>query len=169
MADRIGSRPVCELPGWAAPIDDKFNILALQLIGAVRVFAQFWGCSEFMKILVVEDEPLIRLGLATVIEEAGYEVLEAANAGDAIKSLEADRNIRLVLTDVDMPGGMDGIRLAHYVRDRWPPIQLIVISGKVGVQAGQLPTGAKFVGKPYHEPALLNMVHSLIADGGRST
>lgn len=116
-----------------------------------------------MKILVVEDEPLIRLGLATVIEEAGYEVVEAANASDAIKTLEADRGVRLVLTDVDMPGGMDGIRLAHYVRDRWPPIQLIVISGKVGVQAGQLPAGAKFVGKPYHEPALLNLVNSLIA------
>ena len=122
-----------------------------------------------MKILVVEDEPLIRLGLATVIEEAGYEVAEAANAGDAIKVLEADRTIRLVLTDVDMPGGMDGIRLAHYVRDRWPPMQLIVISGKVGVQPGQLPPGAKFVGKPYHEPALLKMVQSLIAEGGVAT
>ena len=114
-----------------------------------------------MKILVVEDEPLIRLGLASVLEEAGYEVVEAANATDAIKALEADLTVRLVLTDVDMPGGMDGIRLAHYVRDRWPPIQLIVVSGKVGVQAAQLPVGAKFMGKPYHEPTLLSLLQSL--------
>ena len=122
-----------------------------------------------MKILVVEDEPLIRLGLASAIEEAGYVVVEAANASDAIKLLEADHSIRLVMTDVDMPGGMDGIRLAHYVRDRWPPIQLIVISGKVGVQAGQLPAGAKFIGKPYHEPALLQLVQALVATDGPAT
>ena len=119
-----------------------------------------------MKILVVEDEPLIRLGLASAIEDAGYEVSEAANAGEAIRRLEADPDIRLILTDVDMPGGMDGIALAHYVRDRWPPVQLIVISGKVGVKPGALPTGAKFVSKPYQEPLLLGMVSTMIAAGG---
>ena len=115
-----------------------------------------------MKILVVEDEPLIRLGLASVIEEAGYEVVEASNATEAIRVLEADRTVGLVLTDVDMPGGMDGIRLAHYVRRLWPPIQLIVISGKVGVKPGELPVGARFIGKPYQEPQLLGLVHSLV-------
>ena len=116
-----------------------------------------------MKILVVEDEPLIRLGLATAIEEAGYEVFEAANGAEAIRRLEADPEIRLVLTDVDMPGGMDGIQLAHYVRDRWPPIRLIVISGKVGVRPGELPAGARFVSKPYQEPVLLDMVATMVA------
>lgn len=115
-----------------------------------------------MKVLVVEDEPLIRLGLASAIEEAGYDVAEAANAGEAIRVLERDRAIRLVLTDVDMPGGMDGIRLAHYVRDRWPPVQLIVISGKVGVKPGELPPGARYLGKPYQEPQLLGLVQTMI-------
>lgn len=115
-----------------------------------------------MKVLVVEDEPLIRLGLASAIEEAGYEVAEAADASEAIRVLERDRSIGLVLTDVDMPGGMDGIRLAHYVRDRWPPVQLIVISGKVGVRPGELPAGARFVSKPYQEPHLLGLVQSMI-------
>jgi CheY-like chemotaxis protein len=115
-----------------------------------------------MKILVVEDEPLIRLGLASVIEEAGYEVLEAANASEAIRVLEANSDVSLVLTDVDMPGGMDGVRLAHYVRDRWPPVQLIVISGKVGVSVGQLPNGARFLSKPYQEPVLLGAMRGLI-------
>ena len=114
-----------------------------------------------MKVLVVEDEPLIRLGLASAIEEAGYDVAEAANASEAIRVLERDR-VELVLTDVDMPGGMDGIRLAHYVRDRWPPVQLIVISGKVGVKPGELPPGARFVGKPYQEPQLLGLVQAMI-------
>jgi CheY-like chemotaxis protein len=115
-----------------------------------------------MKVLVVEDEPLIRLGLASVIEEAGYDVAEAANANEAIRVLENDQTVSLVLTDVDMPGGMDGIRLAHFVRDRWPPVQLIVISGKVGVKPGELPPGARFVSKPYQEPQLLGLVQSMI-------
>ncbi|HWV01057.1 MAG TPA: response regulator [Devosia sp.] len=115
-----------------------------------------------MKILVVEDEPLIRLGLASVIEEAGYEVVEAANASEAIRVLEANADVSLVLTDVDMPGGMDGVRLAHYVRDRWPPVQLIVISGKVGVSAAHLPSGARFISKPYQEPVLLGAMRGMI-------
>jgi CheY-like chemotaxis protein len=106
---------------------------------------------------------LIRLGLTSVIEEAGYEVLEAANASEAIRALEAaGGDIALVLTDVDMPGGMDGVRLAHYVRDRWPPVHLIVISGKVGVSLAQLPIGARFLSKPYQEPVLLGAMKGLI-------
>lgn len=119
-----------------------------------------------MKILVVEDEPLIRLGLASVIEDAGYEVVEAASADEAIRRLEANREIRLVLTDVDMPGSMDGIQLANYVRGRWPPIRLIVISGKVGVKPGELPPGARFMSKPYQEPALMQLVDTMLAPEG---
>ncbi len=121
------------------------------------------GVSWGMKVLIVEDEPLIRLGLATAVEEAGYDVVEAANASEALRRLEADQDIRLLLTDVDMPGGMDGIALAHCVRDRWPPVRLIVISGKVGVKPGQLPSGARFVSKPYQEPALLSIMQTLLA------
>jgi CheY-like chemotaxis protein len=120
-----------------------------------------------MKILVVEDEPLIRLGLASLMEEAGYDVVEATGADGAIRMLERDREIALVVTDVDMPGSMDGIRLAHYVRGHWPPIQLIVISGKVGVAPGQLPDGARFISKPYREPMLLGLVRAMLpATGG---
>ncbi len=119
-----------------------------------------------MKVLVVEDEPLIRLGLASLIEEAGYDVIEAADADEAIEALEADSGIRLVLTDVDMPGSMDGVRLAHHVRRKWPPVRLIVISGKVGVKPTELPAGAKFISKPYREPALLNLVRDMTAGEG---
>jgi CheY-like chemotaxis protein len=125
-----------------------------------------FGRAFGMKILVVEDEPLIRLGLVSTIEDAGYDVIEAASADDAIRQLEKTDDVRLILTDVDMPGSMDGIRLASYVRRRWPPIQLVVISGKVGVTSGQLPAGARFVSKPYQESVLLNLVETMMAAGG---
>ena len=114
-----------------------------------------------MKVLVVEDEPIIRLGIASSIEDAGYVVLEAANADEAISRLVANNEVGVVVTDVDMPGSMDGIRLAHYIRRRWPPIQLLVISGKVGVVTGELPEGARFMSKPYQEPQLINTIAAL--------
>ena len=69
------------------------------------------------------------MGAVLIVEEAGYEAVEASNADEAIRILEADPTIRLVFTDIDMPGSMDGLKLAHYVRGRWPPIKLIVASG----------------------------------------
>jgi CheY-like chemotaxis protein len=119
-----------------------------------------------MKILVVEDEPLIRLGLVSLVEEAGFAVTEAANADQAIRALEANPDVRVVITDVDMPGGMDGVKLAHFVRDRWPPIQLIVISGKVGVKLSELPPGSRFFTKPAQEAPLISAVRELSRAGG---
>ena len=118
-----------------------------------------------MKVLVAEDEPLIRVGMALVIEEAGYQVVEAGNTDDALKAIEVEGDVGLLLTDVDMPGSMDGIRLAHAVRNRWPSIRLLVISGKVGVRPGELPEGALFLSKPYQEPKLLDTLRLLTAAG----
>ena len=100
-------------------------------------------------VLVVEDELLIRLYAVAMIEDAGFEVLEAANADEAILILEYRSDIRIVFTDVHMPGSMDGLRLAHAVRDRWPPINLIVTSGQLMVSESELPTGGRFFSKPY--------------------
>lgn len=118
-----------------------------------------------MKILVVEDEPIIRLGLVSLIEDEGYDVVEAGSADQAIMRLSADTEIRLVVTDVDMPGTMDGIRLAHHVRNRWPPVHLLVISGKVGVKPSELPTGVRFMSKPYQEPHLIGAIKALLETG----
>ena len=122
--------------------------------------------ARSMKILVVEDEPLIRIGLASLVEEAGYEALEAGGADEAIRIIERHPEVRIIITDVDMPGGMDGIRLAHFVRGRWPPIQLIVISGKVDIGTSLLPEGARFFAKPCPETALLAAVRELSAGAG---
>lgn len=100
-------------------------------------------------VLVVEDEPLLRLMALDLVEEAGLEAIEATNADEAIRLLEARNDIRVIFTDIDMPGSMDGIRLAAAVRDRWPPVQIIVTSGHTRVHASDLPDGAIFLAKPY--------------------
>jgi CheY-like chemotaxis protein len=102
-------------------------------------------------VLVVEDEPLLRLAAVDFIREAGFETIEATNADEAIAVLEARDDIRIVFTDIDMPGSMDGLKLATAVRGRWPPIEIIVTSGKYNVRADQLPARGEFIGKPYSE------------------
>ena len=119
-----------------------------------------------MKILVVEDEPLIRLGMVSLVEDWGYTPLEASNADEAIAQIERDGDVRIIITDVDMPGSMDGVKLAHFVRHRWPPIQLIVISGKIGANEVDLPVGARFFSKPCREEALLSTIRELGDAGG---
>lgn len=126
---------------------------------------QSFGAICVTKILVVEDEPIIRLGLINTIEDAGYNVGEAANADHAVRTLEADSSFEIIVTDVDMPGSMDGIALAHYVRRRWPTVQMVVISGKVGVQPGDLPDGVPFMSKPFQEPRLIATIESLAGAG----
>ena len=116
-------------------------------------------------VLVVEDNPMIRLGAVAIVEDAGLVPVEAANADEAIKILELRRDISVVFTDVDMPGSMDGLKLAHYVRDRWPPIQIIVASGEVIVEHGMLPTGVPFFPKPYPDNVVAATLRRMIAVG----
>lgn len=100
-------------------------------------------------LLVVEDEPLLRMMAVDLAEDAGFEVVEAANAAEAVAILEARADIRIVFTDVAMPGGMDGMRLAACIRDRWPPIEIIMTSGHVRPDPAALPTRTEFFAKPY--------------------
>jgi CheY-like chemotaxis protein len=108
----------------------------------------------------VEDEPLVRLYAVETIEAAGYEVIQAANADEAIRILESRRDIRVVFTDIHMPGSMDGLKLAHAVRHRWPPIKLIVTSGRELVRAQDIPEGARFFAKPYDPAAIRDTLRS---------
>ena len=80
-------------------------------------------------VLVVEDEPLMLMDALDLVTEAGFEAIGAKNADEAIHILESRNDVRVVFTDVNMPGSMDGIKLAHAVRNRWPPIEIIVTSG----------------------------------------
>lgn len=113
-------------------------------------------------VLVVEDEPLLRLDVADSLQEHGFEVIEAANADEAIVVLEHDKRIRLVFTDVDMPGTMDGLKLAGYVADRWPPIRIIVTSGHRLVEITDIPDGSVFFSKPYRPDAVATSMRELL-------
>jgi CheY-like chemotaxis protein len=114
-------------------------------------------------VLVVEDEPLVRMAICLHLEESGFEVFEAVDADEAVKLLEHHESIQLLFTDIDMPGSMDGLKLAAFVRGRWPPIRIIVTSGKRMVEVTDLPDGSMFFGKPYGLEAVTTAMKELIA------
>jgi two-component system, response regulator PdtaR len=117
--------------------------------------------SQRPAVLVVDDEPLVRMIAAEIIEEAGFSTFEAADAAQAVGLLRKHEDIRILFTDVNMPGAMDGVALAHYVRDRWPSVKIVVTTGKGAISARDLPPGSIFLGKPYHLPRLLETLHGL--------
>ena len=106
-------------------------------------------------MLIVEDEFLLRMDAADAIAAAGFEVVEAANADEAIEVLESRTDITVVFTDIQMPGSMDGLKLARAVRGRWPPIKIIATSGHVHVGDDDLPSGSLFLPKPYQGAELV--------------
>ena len=112
-------------------------------------------------MLVVEDEFLVGMNAVFLLEEAGFGVLEAGSADDAIALLESRKDIRIVFTDINMPGSMDGLRLAHAIRHRWPPIELVLTSGHARVEEN-MPERGLFLSKPYGAPELVQTVRSLV-------
>jgi len=113
-------------------------------------------------ILIVEDEPLVRMGAVGAISEAGFEVIEARNADEAISSLERRADIHLVFTDIQMPGSMDGMKLAHFVRRRWPPVKIIATSGHARIAEDDLPEGGRFLRKPYASHEVIGAIQDLV-------
>jgi CheY-like chemotaxis protein len=114
-------------------------------------------------ILVVEDEALIRLNAVDFLTDEGYVVLQAANADEAIRILETREDVALVFTDVNMPGSMDGLKLVELIHRRWPPVSLIVTSGKNALRDSDLPDSGRFVPKPYTNERILQVVQQLAA------
>jgi CheY-like chemotaxis protein len=115
-------------------------------------------------VLVVEDEPLMLMDALDVVTEAGFQAIGAKNADEAIRILESRADIRVVFTDVNMPGSMDGIKLAHAVRDRWPPIEIIVTSGLTVENVQELlPERGIFFPKPYTPAQVASALKRLAA------
>jgi two-component system, response regulator PdtaR len=112
-------------------------------------------------VLVVEDELLMRMNAVALVEEAGFAALEATNADEAITILEARKDIRIVFTDINMPGSMDGLKLAHAIRRRWPPIELILTSGDLQIEEEKLPSRGRFLSKPYRPTELRSALSDL--------
>jgi len=113
-------------------------------------------------ILFVEDEALIRLVGVDMLEDEGFEVIEAGTADEAIAILEAEPKVRLVFSDVQMPGSMDGLALAEVVHARWQHVRLILTSGHCSLKDGDLPDEGRFVPKPYRREAVLGEINDLL-------
>lgn len=113
-------------------------------------------------VLVVEDEMLLRMRAIDMVEDAGYTSVEAVNADEAVAILESRSDIALLFTDIQMPGSMDGLKLAHAVHARWPPIRIILVSGQLKLADMQIPADSRFFGKPLQARELIAEMQNMI-------
>ena len=104
----------------------------------------------------------MRMDIVDALEQGGFEVFEASNADEAIVLLMRVSRIQAMFTDIDMPGGMDGLKLAAAVRDRWPPISIIVTSGYRKVDIDALPHVSRFFQKPYNPDVVIRTLHEIV-------
>src|ERR1044072_4677534 len=104
--------------------------------------------TEVPNVLIVEDEMVLRMRAVDIVEDAGFRSIEAVNADQAISILESRSDISLLLTDIQMPGSLDGLKLAHAVHNRWPAIKIILVSGQVNPSEAERPADSRFFGKP---------------------
>ncbi len=130
-----------------------------------HIMAQSFDPARYA-VLIVEDDALVRAEAVDLCEEAGFTTYEAKNADQAIRLLERHSDIRVLFTDVEMPGSMDGLKLAKAVRDRWPPIAIIVTSGRTTVEATDLPENGLFFAKPYPPRGIIQALNDISAGSG---
>jgi CheY-like chemotaxis protein len=117
-----------------------------------------------MVVLVVEDEMLLRMRAVDMVEDAGFTPVEAVDADEAVAILEARSDIALLFTDIQMPGSMDGLKLAHAVRERWPPIKIILVSGQLGPANIAIPADSRFFGKPLEAKKMIAEMRNMIGN-----
>ena len=113
-------------------------------------------------ILVVEDEMLLRMRAVDMVEDAGFTPVEAADADEAVAILESRSDIALLFTDIQMPGSMDGLKLAHAVHERWPPIKIMLASGQLRLPNLDIPADSRFFGKPLEAKVMIAYMQSII-------
>lgn len=117
------------------------------------------------KVLVVEDEMLLRMRAVDIVEDAGFIPIEAANADEALAILESRSDVDLLFTDIQMPGSMDGLKLAYAVHERWPSIKIILVSGKLTPTDGEKPADSRFFGKPLEVKRMIAELREMIGEG----
>jgi CheY-like chemotaxis protein len=115
-----------------------------------------------MVVLVVEDEMLLRMRAVDMVEDAGFTPVEAVDADEAVAILEARSDIALLFTDIQMPGSMDGLKLAHAVHARWPPIKIILVSGQLKAANIDIPSDSRFFGKPLEAKEMIAEMQDMI-------
>lgn len=114
-------------------------------------------------VLIVEDEPLVRMMVIELFEDEGFEVLEAANADQALGIFGERSDVALLFTDVEMPGSLDGYALARWVHAHRPAVKTMIVSGRALPRAGDVPDGATFIGKPYDHDDVMRRVQTMMA------
>ena len=114
-------------------------------------------------VLVVEDEALIRLGTAYLLEDEGYTVIQAGNSAEALRVLEERADVRVLFTDIQMPGELSGLGLAHEVHARWPTIKLLITSGKVRPPLAEMPDEGTFIRKPYSPHDMTEKIGAMLS------
>jgi two-component sensor histidine kinase/FixJ family two-component response regulator len=120
------------------------------------------------KVLVVEDEMMLRMRAVDIVEDAGFTPIEAVNADEALAILESRSDIDLLFTDIQMPGSMDGLKLAHAVHERWPSIKIILVSGKLTPTDAEKPIHSRFFGKPLEVKQMIAQMQEMIGQGSLS-
>jgi len=113
-------------------------------------------------VLIVEDEMLLRMRAVDMVEDAGFTSIEAVDADQAVAILESRSDIALLFTDIQMPGSMDGLRLAHAVHERWPPIKIILVSGQLELANIDIPANSRFFGKPLEAKNMIAEMQEMI-------
>src|ERR1700709_1993418 len=117
------------------------------------------------KVLIVEDEMMLRMRAVDIVEDAGFHPVEAVNADEALSILESRSDISLLFTDIQMPGSMDGLKLAHAVHDRWPAIKIILVSGQVNPSDEEKPADSRFFGKPLSVQTMIAELQAMVGAG----
>jgi CheY-like chemotaxis protein len=115
-------------------------------------------------VLVVEDEMLPRMRAIDIVEDAGYTSVEAVDADEAFAVLESRSDIALLLTDIQMPGSIDGLKLAHVVHKRWPPIKIILVSGQLKSAELDIPADSRFLQKPLDAAKIIAQMQCMLRD-----
>jgi two-component sensor histidine kinase/DNA-binding NarL/FixJ family response regulator len=123
------------------------------------------GSTEVPNVLVVEDEMVLRMRAVDIVEDAGFRPVEAVNADEALSILESRSDISLLFTDIQMPGSMDGLKLAHAVHDRWPSIKIILVSGQVKPSDAEKPADSRFFGKPLGVEQMIAELQAMVGAG----
>ena len=113
-------------------------------------------------VLVVEDEMMLRMRVVDMVEDAGYVPVEAVDADEAMTILRSRSDIALMLTDVQMPGSMNGLQLAHAVREIWPPIKIILASGQLKLSDSDIPLDSRFFGKPLQSAEIIAEMREML-------
>src|SRR5580704_4769789 len=116
-------------------------------------------------VLVVEDEMILRMRAVDIVEDAGFCPVEAVNADEAISILESRSDISLLFTDIQMPGSIDGLKLAHAVHERWPSIKIILVSGQMKPSDAERPENSRFFGKPLGVEQMITELQAMVGAG----